>query len=310
MTPLKPLHELVAATHSPFHSDGSLAPEVVATQAAFFAANGVRTVFITGSTGECHSLTCAERMALYDAWAAAGPAQGIAVIAHVGGNSIEDARTLARRARELQLSAISSLSPSYYKPATLNDLIAWCAAIAAEAPELPFYYYDIPMMTGVSLPMERFLVEAPPRIPNLAGIKFTNIDLVSYRRTLDVAAGRFDLPWGVDEALLGALATGARGGVGSTYNWAPKLYVDLIDAFTRGDLDEARRLQSISVAMVDAIAETGFMGTAKALMGRLGVPVGPARAPFANPSDGQMDKLMARLAALRFDEWGARPWRS
>ena len=77
MTPFRPLHEFVAATHSPFHADGSLAPEVVPIQAAFLAANGVRTVFITGTTGECHSLTCEERLALYEAWAAAGPAHGL-----------------------------------------------------------------------------------------------------------------------------------------------------------------------------------------------------------------------------------------
>ena len=41
------LHQLVVATHTPFHADGSLAPEVVATQAAFLAANGLKTVFIT-----------------------------------------------------------------------------------------------------------------------------------------------------------------------------------------------------------------------------------------------------------------------
>ena len=119
-----------------------------------------------------------------------------------------------------------------------------------------FYYYDIPALTGVSLPMDRFLVDAPRAIPTLVGIKFTNPDLVSYRRSLDVAGERLDLPWGVDEMLLPALATGARGGVGSTYNWAPRLYRDLITAFNRGDLTEARRLQSISIAMIDAIGET------------------------------------------------------
>ncbi len=305
MKPIQPLHELVAAAHSPFHDDGSLAPEVVPAQAAFFAANGIRTVFITGSTGECHSLTCAERLSLYQAWAVAAPAHDIAVIAHVGGNSIEDARALARRARELELSAISALAPSYFKPATLADLIGWCAAIAAEAPALPFYYYDIPVMTGVSLPMDRFLLEAPARIPNLAGIKFTNPDLVSYRRSLDAAGGRFDLPWGIDEALLAALATGARGGVGSTYNWAPRLYFDLISAFNRGDLVEARRLQSISIAMIDAMAAVGFMGAAKALMNRLGVPVGLARAPLGNPTVEQVNALVVRLGKLGFDQWGA-----
>ena len=105
-------------------------------------------------------------------------------------------------------------------------------------------------MTGVSLPMDRFLREAPARIPSLAGIKYSNPDLVMYRRCLDIAGRRLDLPWGTDEALLAALATGARGAVGSTYNWAPRLVHRLIDAFQRGDLAEARQLQSVAVAMV------------------------------------------------------------
>ncbi|WP_035604099.1 dihydrodipicolinate synthase family protein [Haloferula sp. BvORR071] len=301
-----PLHELVVATHSPFHADGSLAPEVVPSQAAFLSANGIRTVFITGSTGEGHSLTCAERLALYEVWSTVGPAEGLQVIAHVGGNCLEDAKILARAAEKLGFAAISALAPSYYKPGSLSGLIDCCAAIAAEAPKTPFYHYDIPSMTGVSFPMEKFLVEAAGQVPTLAGIKFTNPDLVSYRRSLEVAGSRFDLPWGVDEMLLAALATGAKGGVGSTYNWAPKLYLDLIAAFERGDLEEARRLQGISIAMIDAIAKTGFLGTAKALMGRLGVEVGPARLPLGNPTEVEVDSLMERLEELGFGEWGAR----
>jgi N-acetylneuraminate lyase len=292
------LHELVVAAHSPFHADGSLAPEVVPLQADFLARNGTGTVFITGSTGESHSLTCAEKLALYDAWAAAAPVCGLRVIAHVGGNCLEDARTLARRAEELRFAAISALAPSYYKPGGISGLIDCCAAIAAAAPNTPFYYYDIPALTGLCLPMEQFLTSAPAAIPTLAGIKFTNPDLVSYRRALDAAGDRFDLPWGVDEALLGALATGARGGVGSTYNWAPQLYRDLITAFHCGDLTAARGLQSRAIGMIDAIAATGFLGTAKALMARLGVPVGPARLPLGNPAPAAVEALMDCLAAL------------
>jgi N-acetylneuraminate lyase len=301
------LHELVVATHSPFHPDGSLAPEVVASQAAFLKTNGIKTIFITGSTGESHSVTTDEKIQLYKAWAVAGKANGLSVIAHVGSNCIEDSKILARRAEELDFTAISALAPSYYKPGSLTALIDCCAAIAAEAPSTPFYYYDIPVLTGVNFQMEAFLREAPNRIPNLAGIKFTNPDLVSYRRSLDAAGTRFDLPWGVDETLLAALATGARGGVGSTYNWAPRLYLDLIEAFNRGDLAEARHLQSVAISMIDAIAATGFLGTAKALMARLGVPVGPARLPLGNPSDAQMDALMIRLEELGFTQWGAKP---
>lgn len=301
----RPLQELIAATFSPFHADGSIAPDVVPIQASFLAAQGIRTVFITGTTGECHSLTCEERIALYDAWAQSAPSHGLVVIAHVGDNSIENARRLARRAGELELAATSTVPPTYFKPGDLKALIDWCAAVAAAAPNLPFYYYDIPKLTGVSVAIDRFLAEAGARIPNFAGIKVTNPDLVSYRRALDAAGERFDLPWGIDESLLGALATGARGGVGSTYNFAPRLYVDLMKAFTRGDLIEARRLQSLSIAMVDAIAATDFIGTAKALMVRLGVPVGRARTPLGNPTDAQVDSMVERLIALGFHEWGA-----
>lgn len=109
-----------------------------------------------------------------------------------------------------------------------------------------------------------------------------------------MSGGRFDLPWGSDEALLAALATGARGAVGSTYNWAPALYADLLKAFARGDL-------------VDAFASRGFMGAAKGVMCRLGVPVGRARSPVANPSADQVDDLMRTLDALGFGSWGAHP---
>ena len=129
----------------------------MATQAAFLAANGIRTVFVTGTTGECHSLTCDERLVLYDAWGDAGPAHGLAVIGHVGANAIGDARTLARRARDRNFAAISTFAPSYFKPPTLAHLIDFCAAIAAEAPDLPFYYYEIPSMTGVAFPVDEFL---------------------------------------------------------------------------------------------------------------------------------------------------------
>lgn len=299
MKPIRPLHEFVAAVFSPFHSDGSLAPEIVPGQAAFLAAQSVKTVFITGTTGECHSLTRDERMTLFDAWAQAAPAHQLTVVAHVGSNSLEDAKALAARAQALDFAATSALAPSYFKPPTIDALVAWCAAIAAAAPNLPFYYYDIPALTGVSLPIDRFLIAASPRIPNLIGVKFTNSDLVTYRRSLDVAGGRFDLPWGTDEALLGGLATGARGGVGSTYNFATTLYIKLKDAFDRGDLAEARRLQSLSIAIVDAIAATGYMGTAKALLTRLGVPLGPARPPLDNPTAAQVDALMKKWDALQ-----------
>ena len=44
-----PLTGLVAATHTPFHADGSLHLAIVEKQAAHLSANGVKFAFIGGS---------------------------------------------------------------------------------------------------------------------------------------------------------------------------------------------------------------------------------------------------------------------
>jgi N-acetylneuraminate lyase len=301
------MHGLVAAAHTPFQDDGTLAPEVVETQAAFLSANGIATVFVTGSTGESHSLTTEEKMEIHEAWAAASQRHGLHIVAHVGGNSVEDAKLLAARCRHLGLAAVGALAPSYYKPADVAALVDVCASIAAAADGLPFYFYDIPALTGVEFPMDDFIALAAKRIPNLAGIKYTNADLVGYLKALNASNGRFDLPWGVDEAMLQALATGARGFVGSTYNWAPQLYNELMAAYDAGDMARARSLQTTAVTMIDAVAAAGFLGSAKALMGRLGVPVGPARLPLGNPTPDAVEVMMRKLEAIGFADWGASP---
>ena len=302
-----PLHGLVAATHTPFHRDGSLAPEVVPLQAAHLAGAGVATAFITGSTGEAQSLTRDERLAMFAAWAEAGPAHNLRVVAHVGGNCLEDCRTFAAAAADSGFHAVAALAPCYFKPSSVASLVSWCREIAAAARDTPFYYYDIPSMTGVRFDMEAFLTEAAPRIPNLAGIKFTNDDLGAYARCLKLDGGRFDIPWGIDEKWISALGVGAKGAVGSTYNFAAPLYQELTACFQRGDIDTAASLQRQSVRLVDMLAEIGYFGAAKALMGWLGVPVGPARQPLDNPTSAQLAALREKLADFK---WFGPTWQT
>ncbi|MCX6873216.1 MAG: dihydrodipicolinate synthase family protein [Verrucomicrobia bacterium] len=100
------LHSLVAATHTPFHPDGSLAPEVVVLQAAHLAKHGVGIAFITGPTGEAHSLTRAERLEMFKAWAKAGPVHRLRVVAHVGSNCLAFSCTPIPRAISLAITQI------------------------------------------------------------------------------------------------------------------------------------------------------------------------------------------------------------
>lgn len=306
MNRMKPitLTGLVAAAHTPFAADGALNLAIVEKQAAHFLKNGISTVFIGGSTGESHSLSLEERKALTKQWMSVSRHSPMKVIVHVGSNCLDDARILATQAQKLGTLAVSALAPSYFKPRSVSLLVEGCAQIASAAPDLPFYFYDIPALTGVALSMPDFLAEGRKRIPNLAGIKWTNSDLYSYQLCRHVP-GNFDLPWGNDEYLLAALALGAQGGVGSTFCFAAPIYHRLMKSFAANQLDQAREEQYRSCLLVKTLAgqPSGYMGAAKALMSILGVDVGPARLPNGNLDKSQKAALRKDLDKLGFFKW-------
>jgi N-acetylneuraminate lyase len=299
---------LVAATHTPFHPDGSLQLDVVERQAEHLLRHGVHVAFIGGTTGESHSLSLEERCQLGQRWLEVTRGTPLKVIVHVGANCLADARVLAARAQQRGAAAIAALAPSHFKPRTLEALIACCAEIAAAAPETPFYFYDIPALTGVSLPMPGFLAQARDRIPTLVGVKFSNADLMAYQLCLHADGGAFDVPYGTDEWVLAALALGARGAVGSTYNFAAPIYHRLFAAFAAGDLAAARREQFRSVRLVQTLARHDYMAAAKATMRLVGVDVGPARLPHVNLTAAQVAGLQRELETLGFFDWLTEPW--
>lgn len=297
------LHGLVAATHTPLHADGSLNLAVVEQQAAHLVRNQVGVAFIGGSTGESSSLTLEERRALAQRWSEVVRGTSLRLVVHVGANCVEDARTLAAQAEKLGAAAISAVAPSYFKARDIETLVATVAHIASAAPATPYYHYDIPALTGMNQSMPDFLAQAAGRIPTLAGLKFTNPDLMAYQYLLRADGGKWDVPFGVDEHLLGALAMGAQGAVGSGFNFAAPIYARMLRAFAVGDLVAAREEQFRGAQLIKLLASHGYMGAAKATMEMLGVDVGPARLPNWTLSTEQKKKLRGELEGLGFFDW-------
>ena len=280
---------LIAAPPTAFRADGGIDLGVVAPLARHLQRQGVVGVFVNGTTGEGMSLSTEEREQLAAEWRKELPA-GLKLFVHVGHNSVAECQRLARHAQAIGADATATMAPGFFKPAGIAGLVEWCAPIAAAAPELPFYFYHMPSMNGVNASMAEFLPRAVERIPNLAGIKFTHEAMGDYMAALRVDGGRFDVLWGRDEMLLGALAMGAEGGVGSTYNVIAPLYMKLIEAFLRGDLQTARDLQSQSIAFIDSLVATGnFFAALKGVLRAQGVPITPTvRLPLAPINEGSL----------------------
>ena len=293
---------LVPAAFTPMHPDGSLNLTQVAPIVERSVANGVSALFVCGTTGEAASLSTPERRAVLEAFIAASAGR-MPVVAHVGHTSLADARELSAHAQQAGAAAFSALPPFYFKPPSVEALVACMADIAAAAPALPFYYYHIPHLSGVSVDMTAFLGQAAQRIPNLAGIKYTAPTLYEFQTCAALDDGRFDLLFGVDEMLLAGLATGARGAVGSTYNLAPRLYQAVMARFAAGDHAAAQKLQWLSARMVQAVVQYRPLPALKSMMKLVGIDCGPTRLPMVAMAPAESAALERELAEIGFLEW-------
>jgi N-acetylneuraminate lyase len=290
---------LIAAPFTAMQPDGSLNLAMIERQAKALAENQVQGAFICGTTGEGMSLTTEERLQVAEKWMAAAFRQ-LRVIVHVGHGSVNESRTLAAHAERIGAHAFATLAPTFFRATNVEQLVEFCAQIASGAPSLPFYYYHMPAMAGADLPMFDFLKVASQRIPNLAGIKFTHENLMDYRRCLEFENGRYNILFGRDEILLAALALGASGAVGSTYNYMPSIYHRVIEAFNQGDLESARRFQSQAIQVITIMSRRGGLAAAKAMMKLIGLDCGPVRAPLQNLSPEAFESLTRELERAGF----------
>lgn len=296
---------LIAATYTPLQPDGTLDCAAIGPVTERLLADGIDGMFVCGSTGEGPSLSTGERMQVAEAYLASARGR-VQVIVHVGHDSLAEATALAAHATRSGADAISAMSPCYFPVRDAATVVECCAAIAAAAPDIPFYYYHIPSMTGVTVDVTEVLEQAGRRIPNFAGAKYTANTLHEFQECVAAEGGRYDMLSGYDELLLPALAAGARAAVGSTFNVAAPLYRRVIDAFDAGDMERARREQLRAVTMIRTLMKFPFHPAMKAVMGMLGTPCGQCRPPLPRLTDSQAAGLRTDLEAIGFFDW-ARP---
>lgn len=298
---------LVAAPFTPMKADGSLNTELIPHYYEMLKANNVKGAFINGSTGEGVSLTFDEKKEVTEAWAACTRSDtSFKLISLLGGNCLQECIVLAKHAREQGLDAVAITSPFYFKPQSVNVLAEICIEIANTIPDIPFYYYHIPVLTGVTFSMFSLLQAIEGKTKNFTGIKYTHEDLMDFQNCLNYKEGKYDMLWGRDETMLSALPLGTKGAVGSTFNYAAPIYYQLMDAFNDGDMVTARRLQQKSIDMIELLGKYGGISTGKAYMKLIGLDCGGFRLPVKNMDAEQFEIFKAEAAGLQFEKFQSR----
>ena len=294
---------LIDAPFTPFDENGEINLAPIPRYADMLQRNGLKGVFINGSSGEGYMLTEEERMKLAEAWVAAAP-KDFKVIVHVGSTCIKSSRRLAAHAQEIGAWGTGAMATPFPRIGRIEELVAYCEEIAGGAPNLPFYFYHIPAFNNAYLSMLDLLKAVDGRIPNFAGIKYTFESLYEYNRCLRYKDGKYDMLHGQDETILPCLAMGgAKGGIGGTTNYNGKVLTGIIDAWNAGDLDKARELQNYAQDVIDVISHfRGNIVGGKRIMKLIGLDLGKNRVPFQNMTDEEEAQMKKELEAISFFE--------
>ncbi|XP_072854237.2 N-acetylneuraminate lyase isoform X2 [Pogona vitticeps] len=303
MTSQKKLQGLVAATVTPMTQDREINLAVIGQYVDYLVnEQGVRSVFVNGTTGEGLSLSIQERKQLAEEWVAKGKEKLDHVIVHVGALSLPESKGLAKHAAEIGVDGIAVIAPSFFKQVNKDALLAFLRDVASEAPGIPFYYYHIPPLTGIQINAEELLDGMTEQIPSFQGVKFSDRNLLDFGRcAAKNSSGQFALLYGVDEQLLSALVMGATGAVGSTYNYFGKANNVMMEAFAKGDFCTAQKYQFCIQEFLGFVIAQGFgVPQIKAVMSLVsGIPMGPPRLPLSSASEEFVAKVRAKLEGLK-----------
>lgn len=289
----------MAAPFTPFDNKGNINTNVIEDLANLYVKNGVTGAFIAGTTGECPSLSFDEKVTLIEAWSSCA-GKKLDLVFMLGSNRQREMIRLAKLCAKNKFVGTSILCPYYFKAATVNDLVNYCVPIAKAAPKLDFYYYHIPALSRSDYPMAEFVQIADRKIPNLGGIKYSHNNLMDFQKCTTYKPKKYNILWGIDEALIMGLTGGAAGAIGSTYNYAAPLYHKIIKAHKKGELKKAQQLQQQSIAMVDVLVKYGGINAGKAFMKFIGIDCGWCRAPLKPLSKSQLKAMRKDLEKIGF----------
>lgn len=239
-----------------------------------------------GTTGESPTLSHDEheRVIATVVETSAGRAK---VLAGTGSNATSEAVRLTKFAAKCGADGSLQVAPYYNRPMQ-EGMYAHFAKVA-ESTDLPLMLYNIPIRTGRNI--EPSTIERLAKLPSIVAVKEATGSLdqaseIILRTDLTVLSGD-------DSLTLPLLAVGGEGVVSVAGNIVPRPVMELIAAYERGDIAEARR------------RHTQLFGLCKDL---LGIAVNPIPIKTAMQILGRGNGEM-RLPLTPLDEAGLKALR-
>ena len=285
---------VITAMVTPFDERGELDLDAAVELANWLVENGSDGLVLCGTTGESPTLTESEELVLFRT---VRGAVSVPVIAGAGSNSTASAVEQTKRASELGVDAILSVTPYYNRPSQAG-LDAHFRAVAA-ATELPVILYDIPVRTGRKIDTSTILTLAR-EVPYIVAVKDAAGDPTETARLIADAPSGFEVYSGDDAFTLPLLAVGAVGVISVASHWVGRQMGEMIDAFNKGDVEAARRINAGLLASYDYESSPDAVNPVptKTMLRVIGLKVGECRPPMGPAPEGLSERARRVLEEL------------
>lgn len=221
---------IIPAMVTPVASDGKINVEALRKLTNYLIGGRVHGLFPVGGQGEFYALTFEEKKRVIEVVVEETRGR-VPVYAGTGAITTREAIDLTKMAEAAGVSAVSILTPFFIHPSD-GELLEHYTTIA-KATRIPVLLYNNPQRTGINISAE--FVARASKIENIVGIKDSSGDLTLTSEYIRRTGEKFSVLAGRDTLIYGTLCYGGKGAIAATANVAPKVVVEIYEAFQAGD---------------------------------------------------------------------------
>ena len=277
---------VLTAMVTPFEADGAVDIDATRRLARRLVDGGSHGLVIAGTTGESATLSDDEMVRLFDA-VLEEVGDDATVIAGTGSNNTSHAVRLTRKACDVGVHAVLSVTPYYNRPSEAG-LKAHYAEVSEAAGDTPIVLYNIPSRSAINMSLE-LLAELAASHGNIVAVKQANNEDLGPIDGLEILAGN-------DDVFLRTLEFGGAGGILVASNVDSPRLRELYDAATGGDADRAAELDTELKPLYRAMSVAPPAVSAKTALELLGVIEANVRLPMVPASASERDAIRETLA--------------
>ncbi len=278
---------------TPFTRSGDLDEAAVRRLARRQIEAGIHFLVPCGTTGECPTLTDAERVRVVELVAEEAGGR-VPVLAGAGGYNTREVIETAHRMRDAGADGILSVTPYYNKP-TPDGLVAHYAAIAG-AIDLPIVVYNVPGRTGCNVDVATLVRLGA--IPGIVGVKEASGNFAQMCEICRAVPESFIVLSGDDALTLPLMAVGGRGIISVASNEAPEAMVRMVELAERDEFAAARRLHAQLMPLMSINFIESNPVPVKCAMASMGLIDETYRLPMVPPRPASRERILAVLDAM------------